>query len=368
MKKSTGTRRGGVEGQPRADVLKEAQRRRDAIETHVKSKGRLPFDEAMKLFNVKLSTLQKDAEYFRRMEKPVEAQSKEFFFTEEGQRLVKVRERMNRGAKDEIAAVGAMLILGPEDEGNDVTTSSLDPWLDTITGPPGNREVSYELKARLNAYTRKAHRLVILDSGTTTAAIARILATVVTPDPRRHLARLRVLTNGRTVAERLDVRDSTHEIILLGGVMTRATAAVSGLLAERCLESWTTSSANSAFADLAVIGATSVDSEFDLYCDNESEAQIKSRLLQLARIRCIAADSSKLIAQSGGSWSFCCFKSSFLDIFITDEGILKPQTSPDAEHRRKRFLAQAKAAGIHVLIGVPLGKLKLKRQGKSRAG
>src|SRR5262249_32557612 len=138
--------------------------------------------------------------------------------------------------------------------------------------------VKDNLRLRLEEYWRKGHRLLILDSGSTTAAIAHRIAAIKTPDGKRHLSHLRVLSNGDLVHRELNTAECRHGLIFLGGAERFDTGAIAGVLAERCLDAWGLQ------ADIAIIGTTNLNADGKFCCDHEDEAYIKSRLLSSARI------------------------------------------------------------------------------------
>jgi DeoR/GlpR family transcriptional regulator of sugar metabolism len=253
------------------------------------------------------------------------------------------RRHERHKAKARIGQLGATIIVGPERE-----NSSRESLLKLLQENPQTRGMSSKLIEKFAAYYFKAHRMAILDSGTTTLEIAGSLTDVVTPAPKRHLNFLRVLTNGRRVADKLDAPDATHGIILLGGSLRRDTEAVAGLLAVRCLDAWLVNTADSAIADIAIIGTTSVNEAFDFFSDSEIESEMKSRLLNSARIRCICADSSKLMRRGGGSWAFCGFSNSMIDMILTDPGIHVEQQNAHLENGRQALLKAAQKAEIFI--------------------
>jgi DeoR/GlpR family transcriptional regulator of sugar metabolism len=203
--------------------------------------------------------------------------------------------------------------------------------------------MSATLRARMEEYWNKKHRLVILDSGSTTAAIARQVAPAKTPDANRRLSHLRVLTNGALVHQELNIATCTHGLIFLGGAERFDTGAVAGTLAEQCLDAWALK------ADLAVIGTTNLNEDMKWCCDHEDEAYIKSRLLDSARVRCLAVDSSKLINPSRGSaFPFAAFSRFMVDIIITDPLIHERHSDEECEQERQNFLVRAHDEAIYV--------------------
>ncbi len=282
--------------------------------------------------------------------KPIILRSNTFFYDVSQLTTIGQRRWQDRYAKRCIGEAGARLIVGPTDWDPEKATGKLEIGHLSSKVVPGVT-LSDGLRHRLESHFQRAHRLAILDSGTTTDAIAEDLVAYETPDPDRRLNFLRILTNGKTVAGTLDVERCKHEIILLGGALRRSTAAVVGLLAARCLESWLAQSSDSRIADIAIVGTTAVNQSFDMFSDSENESEMKSRLLSSARIRCVCASSKKLMRRAGGHWAFCKFDSRMVDVVITDDGILESVANQEMEKGRKAFLRLAKELGVFVLVG-----------------
>lgn len=141
--------------------------------------------------------------------------------------------------------------------------------------------------ARLAASLIKDHDTVILDSGTTTMAIAKHF----------HAKHVTVITNSLDVATILE--DNTEvELIVTGGQMRWNTRAMVGAIAERALGAFR--------ANLAFIG-TNAFNEKGFTTPNLIEAQTKKKMIEIADRAFIVADSSKygktqlcLISELGG--------------------------------------------------------------------
>lgn len=177
----------------------------------------------------------------------------------------------------------------------------------------GTISIDHDLKFRLQSLWSRQHRLLALDSGTTTARVAQHLA----EQPKtKHLASLRIVTNGVDIAKTASKSDKlAHGTIMIGGTLRRETMALIGTLAERSFE------AMSLNTDISIIGTTSFSIDGQFGCNHEDEAEIKSRLLQSANIRCIAVDSTKIKdATISSSWTFANFDSR-IDVIISDAGM-----------------------------------------------
>lgn len=140
---------------------------------------------------------------------------------------------------------------------------------------------------------------ILLDAGSTTAALAEILV---------HGGELTVVTNSVAIAALLHQR-SDVSIFLLGGRLRRRTGAAVGEWAQNALADL--------FVDVAFLGANGVDAQRGFTTPHEVEAATKRAFVAAARRTVVLADSSKV-----GSVSFHRFaRSEEVDLLITDEGL-----------------------------------------------
>jgi DeoR/GlpR family transcriptional regulator of sugar metabolism len=275
-------------------------------------------------------TLYNDAAYLQDRDQPISASKRRFILDSGGLSTIRRRTQEQKREKEQIGQIAEQIVMPelPKDPARLMRKGS-------------RLQLDIGLRTRLVEFWNKAHRLLILDSGSTTASIARHLATVKPPDPKRLLADLRVLTNGGLIFQTFNQPDCSHGLILLGGAVRRDTDAVAGTLAELCLEKWALK------ADIAIIGTTNINDSFKFCCDHEDEASIKSRLLAAARIRCIAADSTKLVNPGRGStWEFTGLHRSMIDIIITDPRIWEQDSDARCEQRRLGFLQRVREEKI----------------------
>ena len=286
---------------PLDDVPAELRRSRAAMYKRYKEKQRLP--------NVTIS----DGKFVR-------------IDLELQKNLLEERELRDQDKKDLIGKAGANLVL-------------FDRSIHS-----GTVSVKDDLKFRLEALWRRQHRLLVLDSGTTTRRIAVQLAEA--PGKSRHLASLRVVTNGLEVARSLNKdKRPKHGTIVIGGTLRRETMSLIGTLAERSLETM------SLRADISIIGTTSFNLLGEFGCNHEDESETKSRLLQSADIRCIAIDSTKVFDPAiTSAWSFASFESR-VDVIITDEAIRRRPDDPAQAKRFDRFHELADMHEVYLCVG-----------------
>ncbi len=139
---------------------------------------------------------------------------------------------------------------------------------------------------------------VLLDSGTTTLEIARLLRT----------KKITVATNSMDIAQVFSEDDSV-ETILLGGTLRKNTRSLVGYLTNDVLRKM--------YFDKVFLAANGIDVEFGITTPNLTEAETKRNMLQAGKEKILVADHSKL-----GQRSLCriCGLED-IDLLITDQGL-----------------------------------------------
>ena len=122
----------------------------------------------------------------------------------------------------------------------------------------------------------KAGQSVLLDSGTTTLAVAREL---------RSVPRLTVITTALPIASVMQ-RAGNADIVLLGGTLRRESPDLEGPLTEANVETLR--------ADLAIIGADGVDLDGQAYNASMSVARLLGKAARSAVQVYVVADSTKI--------------------------------------------------------------------------
>jgi DeoR family transcriptional regulator, aga operon transcriptional repressor len=117
-------------------------------------------------------------------------------------------------------------------------------------------------------------QVIILDSGTTTTAIARGC---------RHLRGLTVITNGTNIAAEL--ADSQTDVILTGGSLRRNSFSLVGPLAEESLSKLS--------ADILFLAVDGFDVSYGLTTPNQLEARVNRAMSGAAKRTIVVSDSSK---------------------------------------------------------------------------
>src|SRR5271166_3250994 len=158
-------------------------------------------------------------------------------------------------------------------------------------------------------------QVVILDSGTTTTAIARAL---------RNFQNLTIITNAVNIAAELS--GSSLEVILTGGSLRKNSFSLVGPLAEETLRRLN--------ADILFLGVDGFDVHYGLSTPNLLEAKVNLAMMDVARVVVVVCDSSKFGRRA---LSLIAAPSSVHHL-ITDKGIAKPD------------LAALKKAGIEITL------------------
>jgi DeoR family transcriptional regulator, aga operon transcriptional repressor len=122
-------------------------------------------------------------------------------------------------------------------------------------------------------------QVIILDSGTTTTAIARSC---------RHVKNLTVITNAINIGAEL--ADSPVEVILTGGSLRKNSFSLVGPLAEESLRKLS--------ADLLFLAVDGFDVHYGLTTPNLLEARVNRAMAESARRTVVVCDSSKFDRRS----------------------------------------------------------------------
>ena len=150
------------------------------------------------------------------------------------------------------------------------------------------------------AHMIRQGQVIILDSGTTTTAIARAC---------RHFKSLTIITNATNIAAELT--DTPVEVILTGGVLRQNSYSLVGPLAEESLRKLS--------ADLLFLGVDGFDVHYGLTTPNLLEARVNRAMAESARWTVVVCDSSKFGKRSLS----LILPTSAVHETITDKNILK---------------------------------------------
>lgn len=117
-------------------------------------------------------------------------------------------------------------------------------------------------------------QVVLLDSGTTTTAIARAL---------RNFRNLTIITNAANISAELS--GSALEVILTGGSLRKNSFSLVGPLAEETL--------HKLHADILFLGVDGFDVEYGLSTPNLLEAKVNRAMIEISKVAVAVCDSSK---------------------------------------------------------------------------
>lgn len=140
-----------------------------------------------------------------------------------------------------------------------------------------------------------ASGIILLDAGTTTLALARLLALE---------SNLTVFTNSTAALNVL--AESQNKVYILGGQVRPSSLAVVG--------QWANEQICSIKVDTAFIGSDGFQNLAGPATYSYEEAEIKKNMLKISRQKIVLADSSKF--RSGGSFQFGSWND--IDVLITD--------------------------------------------------
>lgn len=150
----------------------------------------------------------------------------------------------------------------------------------------------------------KEGQVVILDSGTTTTAIARAL---------RGFQNLTIITNSVNIAAEL--AGTTLDVIMTGGTLRKNSFSLVGPIAEETLRHLN--------ADLLFLGVDGFDVQYGLSTPNLLESKVNRVMVEVARRRVAVCDSSKFGRRSLSLIA----PTSALHEVVTDHGISKADLS-----------------------------------------
>lgn len=146
----------------------------------------------------------------------------------------------------------------------------------------------------------KEGQVVILDSGTTTTAIARAL---------RNFRQLTILTNAVNIA--VELAGTAIEIILTGGALRKNSFSLVGPIPEEALRRLN--------ADILFLGVDGIDVRYGLSTPNLLEANVNRAMVEAAKRTVVVCDSSKFGRRSLSH----ILPLSALREIITDRGVAK---------------------------------------------
>jgi DeoR family transcriptional regulator of aga operon len=197
---------------------------------------------------------------------------------------------------------------------------ALAPQASSLLDPSLQVKERQQLKEKLRIADAAAKlvregQCVLLDSGTTTTAVARAL---------KMFKRLTVVTNAVNIAA--DLSSTDFEVILTGGTLRKNSASLVGPLAEEML--------GELHADILFLGVDGFDTQVGLTTPNVLESRVNRAMVKSARRVVAVCDSTKFNRQSLA----LIVPSTAIHVVITDTGA-KAET-----------VEALKASGIEVIL------------------
>lgn len=178
----------------------------------------------------------------------------------------------------------------------DSTTPSVEPSVEDKSAL--NTAMKRSVAKAAVELIKPGHR-VILDSGTTTFEIARLM--------RKHTDVI-AMTNGMNVANALLEAEGV-ELLMTGGHLRRQSQSFYGDQAEQSLQNY--------HFDMLFLGVDAIDLERGVSTHNEDEARLNRRMCEVAERIIVVTDSSKFNRSSLHK----IIDTQRIDMIIVDEGI-----------------------------------------------
>ncbi len=231
------------------------------------------------------------------------------------ERQQRIMDEARRAGRVEVGVLAELLGVAAETVRRDLTVLERRGTLRRVHGgaiPVERLELEPTLAARTTRLTAQKRAIaaraleelpregtVLLDSGSTTQAIAELLP----PD-----VDLTVVTNSFTIAEVLVDRPGVRLYLVGGRVRGRTGAAVGD---------WATSALAGVFVDVAFIGTNGLSVERGLTTPDQAEAMVKQAMVASARRPIVVTDSTKV----GAAHLHRFATLDDIDLLITDAGL-----------------------------------------------
>lgn len=161
----------------------------------------------------------------------------------------------------------------------------------------------------------REHTTLLLDSGTTTLEIAKLL---------KEKRNITVITNDIQIAAEL--LDSQLTVMMTGGILQRKIGALAGSITEEFL--------NGIHVDLLFLGAHAIDFDAGVTAPAYDKAYVKKRMITASERTWLVADASKINQKS---FTRVCHLEE-LDGFITDRRLGEQEVEALKEHVKVRIV------------------------------
>ncbi|MEE2521730.1 DeoR/GlpR family DNA-binding transcription regulator [Pseudarthrobacter sp. J75] len=259
------------------------------------------------------------------------------------ERLTAILDLLAESGQVDVEDIVTRLGVSPATARRDLDSLAKQRLLSRTRGGATTGVVSYDLPGRYNRddHAEAKHQIAMaasaliepgavigLSGGTTSTALAQVLATrpdLNTPSQR---ATLTVVTNAINIASQLAVRPNI-KIMVTGGILNPRSYELVGPYTDIIM--------GKVALDIAFVGVNGIDPEFGPTITDEGEASVNALMAQRAAVSYVLADSSKV-----GKRSFATMAGYEFRRLITDDGM-------SAEDR-----AAFEANGTEVIVAPPV--------------
>lgn len=238
------------------------------------------------------------------------------------ERLNAILDLLAESGQVEVDEIVHKLNVSPATARRDLDSLASQRLLSRTHGGATTGSVAYDLPGRYSRHDQSAQKHLIaqaaskliprgavvgLCGGTTSTAIAQVLATREDLNAPSNRPALTVVTNAINIAAQLAVRPN-FKIMVTGGVLNPRSYELVGPFTDEILQKVT--------LDLAFIGVNGIDAATGPTVSDEGEATVNSLMANRAAEAYIVADSSKI-----GQRAFATMRGLAFRNLITDEGI-----------------------------------------------
>ncbi|MGG5172084.1 DeoR/GlpR family DNA-binding transcription regulator [Pseudarthrobacter sp. J1738] len=260
------------------------------------------------------------------------------------ERLTAILDLLAESGQIEVEDIVTQLAVSPATARRDLDSLAKQRLLQRTRGGATTGSVSYDLPGRYNRddHAVLKHQIAMaasaliepgsvigLSGGTTSTALAQVIATRDDLNAPANRPTLTVVTNAINIAAQLAVRPNI-KIMVTGGILNPRSYELVGPYTDTIMQK--------VALDIAFIGVNGIDPELGPTINDEGEAMVNTEMARRAGSSYVLADSSKI-----GQRAFATMGGYQLRNLITDSGI-----SADS---RAAFEAQ----GIRVIVADSVG-------------
>ncbi|MFJ3957519.1 DeoR/GlpR family DNA-binding transcription regulator [Arthrobacter sp. NPDC090010] len=257
-------------------------------------------------------------------------------------RLTAILDLLAEHGQIEVEDIVTQLGVSPATARRDLDSLAKQRLLSRTRGGATTGAVSYDLPGRYNrddnaeakqqiALAASAlvqpYMVVGLGGGTTSTALAQVLATRDDLNAPSNRPTLTVVTNAINIATQLAVRPNI-KIMVTGGILNPRSYELVGPFTDTIMQK--------VALDIAFIGVNGVDPVLGPTINDEGEAQVNSLMAKRALEAYILADSSKV-----GKRAFATMHGFQMRNLITDEGIAPKDLKAFQDRGTQVLVAQA---------------------------